>query len=313
MDENKIMEEKKFEDWFGADGIFMPMLNDTGRNQFYEEAINLACSGKTVVDIGTGTGILSILAAKAGAKKVYAVEQDKGRADYAREMFERTGLSSIIEVIHDDFLNTDIPADIYVSETINTQIFGENILELAEHARKHGGKFIPSRFEITAEVYEDHPIFPLCQARSDAFEFQPDISIDPAYESAVSNSFRASHSLENTLYRANVLNGLFTMLPRFNDLRLNKLYTSNTLTVDLNQQIDIDSLRIKIPAADTKQWPENVYIVITWKAYYESAVMNVNKTWFGNPSRTVLGRTRKPELDIEMWYDSEIRDWRFIF
>lgn len=312
MDENKIMEDKNFEDWFGSDGIFMPMLNDTGRNVFYDQAIALAAPGKTVVDIGTGTGILSILAARAGAKKVYAVEQDQGRAEYAQEMFKRTGLDKIVEVVNDDFLNTDIPADIYVSETINTQIFGENILALAEHARKHGGTFIPSQFEITAEVYKNHPIFVLCQARSDAFEFQPDIEIDPAYEDAVSSSFRASHSLENTLYRANVLNGLFTMLPRFDDLKLHKIYTSDTLVVDLNQPVDLKNLQLKVPATAIK-WPYDIYVVITWKARYQNIVMDVNDTWFGNSSKTILRRTRKPELDIEMWYDTAIQDWRFSF
>lgn len=306
------MTDKRFDDWFGSDGIFMPMLNDTGRNQFYDRAIASAVPGKTVVDIGTGTGILSILSAKAGASKVYAVEQDQGRADYAREMFERTGLNSIIEVVHDDFLNTDIPADIYVSETINTQIFGENILELANHALKHGGTFIPSQFEITAEVYKNHPIFVLCQARSDAFEFQPDIEIDSAYTDAVNSSFQASHSLENSLYRANVLNGLFTMLPRFDDLKLHKLCTSETLTVDLNKPVDIKNIRLSVPASSIK-WPYDIYVVITWKARYQDITMDVNDTWFGNSSKTILQRTRKPGQDIEMWYDPEIRDWRFRF
>lgn len=312
MDENKIMSDKNFDDWFGSDGIFMPMLNDTGRNVFYDQAIALAAPGKVVCDIGTGTGILSILAARAGATKVYAVEQDQGRAEYASKMFKRTGLDSVIEVVHSDFLNTNIAADIYVSETLNTQIFGENIIALAEHARCHGGTFIPSTFEITAEVYKNHPIFPLCQARSDAFEFQPDIEIDPVYEDAVSSSFRASHSLENTLYRANVLNGLFTMLPRFDDLKLHKICTSDTLIVDLNQPIDIKDLRLKVPAVDIN-WPHDIYVVITWKARYQTVVMDVNDTWFGNSSKTILTRTRKPELDIEMWYDPDIQDWRFIF
>jgi predicted RNA methylase len=311
MDENKIT-DTNFEDWFGADGIFMPMLNDTGRNVFYDKAIALAAPGKVVCDVGTGTGILSILAARAGAIKVYAVEQDQGRAEYAKEMFKRTRLDSIIEVVYDDFLNTNIPADIYVSETINTQIFGENILALANHARKHGGTFIPSQFEITAEVYKNHPIFPLCQARSDAFEFQPDIAVDPVYEETVSSSFRSAHSLENTLYRANVLNGLFTMLPRFDDLRLHKLYTSKTLIVDLNQPVDVDSLQITIPANDIT-YANDIYVVITWKARYQTVVMDVNDTWFGNSSKTILRRTRKPELNIKMWYDSSIQDWQFSF
>ena len=300
-------------DWMKDDGIFLPMLNDTGRNKFYDKAIALAAPGKIVVDIGTGTGILSILAARAGAKKVYAVEQDQARAEYARAMFERVGLGKVIEIVHDDFLNTNIPADVYVSETINTQIFGENVLEIAEHARKHGGTFLPSQFEITAEVYDNHPIFILCQSRSDAFEFQPDISIDPVYTETVGSSFQADNSLENTLYRANILNGLFTQLPKFTDLKLQKLYTSEPLIVDLNQPVNIDDIQLTIPAAISNQHKNDIYVAITWKAQYQNVIMRSDETWFGNSSKTILQRTRNRDIDITMWYDPSIRDWRFKF
>ena len=300
-------------DWMKDDGINIPMLNDTSRNKFYDEAIALAAPGKIVVDIGTGTGILSILAARAGAKKVYAVEQDQARAEYSRAMFERVGLGNVIEIVHDDFLNTNIPADIYVSETINTQIFGEGVLEIAEHARKQGGTFLPSKFEITAEVYDNHPIFVLCQYRSDAFEFQPDISIDPVFEEAIASSFQADNSLENTLYRANVLNGLFTQLPKFTDLKLQKLYTSEPLIVDLNQPVNIDNIRLTIPADISNQHTDNIYVVITWKAHYQNVIMRSDETWFGNSSKTILQRTRNRDIDITMWYDPLIRDWRFKF
>ena len=300
-------------DWMKDDGINIPMLNDTSRNKFYDDAIALAAPGKIVVDIGTGTGILSILAARAGAKKVYAVEQDQARAEYSRAMFERVGLGNVIEIVHDDFLNTNIPADIYVSETINTQIFGEGVLEIAEHARKHGGTFLPSKFEITAEVYDNHPIFVLCQYRSDAFEFQPDISIDPVFEEAIASSFQADNSLENTLYRANVLNGLFTQLPKFTDLKLQKLYTSEPLIVDLNQPVNIDNIRLTIPADISNQHTNNIYVVITWKAHYQNVIMRSDETWFGNSSKTILRRTRNRDIDITMWYDPLIRDWRFKF
>jgi protein arginine N-methyltransferase 1 len=63
-------------DWLKDDGIFLPMINDTGRNIFYKNAIESCVKDKIVVDIGTGTGFLSIWAARAGAKKVYSVEQN---------------------------------------------------------------------------------------------------------------------------------------------------------------------------------------------------------------------------------------------
>lgn len=294
------------------DGIFLPMINDTGRNEFYKKAIESSVAGKTVCDIGTGTGLLSILAIKAGAEHVYAVEQDPGRANLARSMFKRLGIDKQITVIEDNFLNTNIPADIYVSETINTQIFGENIIELAEHARQFGGEFIPGQFEITAQLYNNHPIFCLCQARSDAFEFQPDIEIDPIFEQEINSQLQQAHSLNDTLYRANVLNGLFTQLPKFTDLKLTKISETDPLIVDLNQPVDINALKITVPKTQTNTVSE-VYLVLHWRAIYNNVIMDVNSTWFGNVSKTILPRCRNTDLDISVWYDADICDWRLSF
>jgi SAM-dependent methyltransferase len=299
-------------DWLKDNGIFMPMINDTGRNQFYKQAIDQCVAGKTVVDIGTGTGLLSILAARAGAKKVWAVEQDPVRAELARELIDKVGLNSVIEVVNKNFFDTDIPADIYVSETINTQIFGEDILQIAEHARKHGGQFIPSEFDLNVALYKDHPIFVLCQTRSDAFEFQPNIDIDSTFEQSVNQQFQQSHPLDNTLYRANILNGLFTMLPRFNDLKLEKLYESPALTLDLNQPIDINSITLSIPYTEFENY-NDVYVVLFWKARFKNTVMKVNDTWFGNVSKTILKRCRKSNTDIVLTYNPLIRDWQVRF
>jgi predicted RNA methylase len=296
-------------DWFKNNGIFIPMINDTGRNVFYKNAIEQSVRDKVVVDIGTGTGLLSVLAAKAGARKVFAVEIDQGRAEYARNVFAEVGVD--VEVVNADFLTTDIPADIYVSETIGSQIFNENIIAISDHARKYGGQFIPGRFEITAVVYENHPIFPLVQSKSDAFEFQPDIMIDATFENLVNSSFQQQHPLADTLYRANCIHGLFSMLPRFNDLKLTKLYATDPITVDLNQQVDINDIKLIIPNSVVGV-DKQVCVVLFWLAKFDNLVMNVTDTIWGNPSKIILPRCRKDQ-DIVTWYDPNIGDWRFSF
>jgi predicted RNA methylase len=50
------------------------MLKDSIRNKAYEEAINLLVKDAIVADVGAGSGILTILAARAGASHVYAIE-----------------------------------------------------------------------------------------------------------------------------------------------------------------------------------------------------------------------------------------------
>ena len=51
-------------DWNNNDGIYLPMINDAIRNQFYEKIIAKAVNGKSCTDVGFGTGFLSILALK---------------------------------------------------------------------------------------------------------------------------------------------------------------------------------------------------------------------------------------------------------
>lgn len=312
MTDNTITNDQSDFNWFKNNGIYMPMINDTGRNVFYKAAIEQSVRGKVVCDIGTGTGLLSILAAKAGAKKIYAVEMDPGRADYARRMFDRLGLSDTIEVINDNFFNTDITADIYVSETIGSQIFNENIILLAEHIRTKGGTFLPGSFEVVARVYENHPIFAITQERSDAFEFHPNIDIDPTFEAQVNQDFQARHSLQDTLYAGNVILNFFQQLRKMPDIQLKQLYESTPLVVDLNTQVNRDNLRISIPH-NVMPADRDICVVLFWQARYQDLVMDSVDCIWGHVSKVILPRVKKPGVDIETWYDHSFNNWRFEF
>lgn len=303
----------KIEDfnWVKNNGIFMPMINDTGRNKFYKAAIEDAVKDKIVVDIGAGTGMLSFLAARAGARKVYVIEMDRGRADFAKILIEKLEMSDVIEVVNKNFLDTSIPSDIYVSETIGNQLFDENIIGISEHARQHGGEFIPSKFEVWAEVYDDHPIFALVQTNSDAFEFQPDIEIHPAFKSNINVAFQTQHPATDTLYRANTIVNLFAMLPKFNDLRLTKIFKTDNIVVDLNSKINIDDIKLTIPYSVAEN--KTICVVLFWKAIYGKHQMHVSSTIWANPNKVILSRVKVPKMDITMWYDPILKDWRLNF
>lgn len=309
MTDNTITHSESDFDWFKHNGIYMPMINDTGRNVYYKRAIEAAVPGKVVCDIGTGTGLLSILAAKAGATKVYSVEMDPGRADFAKKIINQIGLSDKIEVVHKNFFDTDIRADIFISETIGTPVFNEDIIAIAKHATRHGGQFIPGSFDLWLEIYDDHPIFPLVMPQSAAFEFQPDIEIDSMYETIVNQSFQKKHPLDSTIYRAGYIQNLFTILPQFTDLTLNKLYQTDPIHIDLNSEIDISNIKLTVPA---DKLPINTFVaVLFWRAnMYDNVVMPVKETWWGNPAKTVLPHLRKENTDFEMWYDHSITGWR---
>lgn len=63
---------------------------------------------KVVLDVGTGSGILAIWSAQAGAKKVYAVEATK-MADHARELVRANNLEGIVEVIEGSIEDVILP------------------------------------------------------------------------------------------------------------------------------------------------------------------------------------------------------------
>eukprot|EP00730_Choanoeca_flexa_P013517 TRINITY_DN5407_c0_g1_i2.p1 TRINITY_DN5407_c0_g1~~TRINITY_DN5407_c0_g1_i2.p1 ORF type:complete len:365 (+),score=84.55 TRINITY_DN5407_c0_g1_i2:100-1194(+) len=131
------------------------MLNDKPRNEFYRKALKEHVKeGDIVLEIGTGSGLLAMLAAKAGAKKVYAIEANRHMAQSARQLIAVNGLSDKIEVIN--ALSTDVElgkqlpekADVLVSEILGTLLLGESALEYVSDVRdrllKPNAKIIPS-------------------------------------------------------------------------------------------------------------------------------------------------------------------------
>src|SRR5690606_33392004 len=81
-------------------------------------------NNKTVIDFGTGTGVLAILAAKMGAKQVVAIDHDDWCIENARENFEANNTTDIILEKADQLSGK--PADIILAN-INLNVIRENL------------------------------------------------------------------------------------------------------------------------------------------------------------------------------------------
>jgi predicted RNA methylase len=297
-------------DFLADDGVFMPMLNDTGRNQFYKQALDRAAPGQVVCDIGAGTGFLSVLALQAGASHVIAVERDLDRFAYLNQTIKNLGLENRIETHCVDFLHSDIQADVYVSETINTQIFGEDLVRLSNHVAHRGGQFIPAGVRIWAEVYADHSVFILDLMQNESYDFDPGIDIDSQFVKAVNTDFQQQYNLQETVFKANQCNRLFSMLDRFTDLKLHKISETTPITVNFDQYNNESSIEIVVP---NSQVPMGMpMVVLKWEMFYQDIVLHSNKCWFGNVAKPIRDQFRTGN-DIVFRYDPTIRNWRLSY
>lgn len=140
--------------WSGTDFPYACLI-DNQRTLAYKKAIlETVQPGDTVVDIGSGSGILAFFAAAAGAKKVYAVEIDHFLAESLRQSIQANSLENVIEVVEGDALKVELPKEVNVllAEIIETGLLEEMQLKVMNHLRETGviglnTKVLPAAYE----------------------------------------------------------------------------------------------------------------------------------------------------------------------
>ncbi len=128
------------------------LLGDRVRNTAFRRALQkVIVQGKTVlVDLGSGTGYLSFLASKLGAKHCYGYEVGEV-ADTSRALAKRNGIKCCTFVrAHSTDIDMPPVADVLLSETLGNYALEENIIETIEDGKrflKKGGTIIPAQID----------------------------------------------------------------------------------------------------------------------------------------------------------------------
>ncbi|CAI4254910.1 CPA_1a_G0002320.mRNA.1.CDS.1 [Saccharomyces cerevisiae] len=145
-------------------GIHEEMLQDTVRTLSYRNAIiqnKDFFKDKIVLDVGCGTGILSMFAAKHGAKHVIGVDMSS-IIEMAKELVELNGFSDKITLLRGKLEDVHLPfpkVDIIISEWMGYFLLYESMMDTVLYARDHylveGGLIFPDKCSIHLAGLED--------------------------------------------------------------------------------------------------------------------------------------------------------------
>ncbi len=142
----------------------VPMMNEQNRNQAYFDALKAVIKPDSkVFEIGTGSGLLAMMAAKLGAKQVTTCESVPLIAETARQIIKDNQFEKTISVITKKSTALEVgvdlteKADILVSEIFSSELLGEHVLPSLEDAKrrllKPQGKVIPAAGSIMVALF----------------------------------------------------------------------------------------------------------------------------------------------------------------
>lgn len=149
-------------------GWHIPMINDLERNNAYSKAIKQAVKrNENILEIGTGSGLLSMIAIDAGAKTVVTCEMNKSIAEVAEKIICKNGYENQIKVISKKSTDLDLvrdvnkKADVLISEIFSSELVGEGIQHSINDAKKRllkeNGTIIPESGSIKIALLESTP------------------------------------------------------------------------------------------------------------------------------------------------------------
>lgn len=148
-------------------GWHFPMMQDEIRNRAFQEAIERAVRPDLkVLDIGSGSGLLAMMAARAGAREVHSCEMNPAIAATAKEIVERNGYADQVTIHARSSRKIDADtdlggrADLVISEIIGKDLVSEKVLPSLQDAvrrlAKPDARFIPQGGQIRVALVH-HP------------------------------------------------------------------------------------------------------------------------------------------------------------
>jgi len=174
--------------------IHSHMINDKWRNDFYYQALKAYAPGKTVLDVGCGSGILSFYALSLGAKFVYAVDINPDWTAITQNVLSQYFDQSQFKVINKNFIanesidEIDSPIDVMVTETFGPSLFNQGIFQTWLSTQQYASNdiiTIPSDLSIDIQVFKNENFYTKFQFEDNSNIITEENVIDQKFFNAI--------------------------------------------------------------------------------------------------------------------------------
>ncbi|MEM5814409.1 MAG: 50S ribosomal protein L11 methyltransferase [Candidatus Aenigmatarchaeota archaeon] len=134
------------------------LLDGVRTKAFVKTVRSVVRKGDVVIDAGSGSGLLGVIAAKAGARKVYCIELDRLACDVIRRSAVENNVADKIVVVRGDATKVELPekADVLISENISGGgLFYEKQVQINNHLlkfMKKGARFVPQEIRNSVQL-----------------------------------------------------------------------------------------------------------------------------------------------------------------
>jgi hypothetical protein len=275
--------------WANDNGIYLPMINDIVRNNFYDRLLSRHVRDQNCVEIGFGTGLLSLIALKHGAKSIVAFEKDSSRYKLGQYVIDQLGLSNKITLVNKIFTGNDFynfhNTTVFFSEIVDGEIFGEGIWNVFPRSALTKQIFLPNRYRTELWTCEISDIFNLSIDKNvtkfgSVPAFNPGIDVDHNFIKLINKILyetnKNNHSVEQNIILSPIQRGLRKIDPTnattdWDDqgrkgFMIWKNAIRNTGKVSASYEVDVNSRSISI--VDKFNSPGNIHPMDFKKAYY---------------------------------------------
>lgn len=268
------------------------MVKDYVRADAYRRAIESAVSPEDVVlELGCGSGILTMFAAKAGAKKLYAIEINENMVNQVtRPLIEENGFDDRVTFLIGNSMNikteaVEPKADVFIAEILGDGVFNENILTYTIDARerflKKDAKMLPQGLDVYIFAYED----PLNKSIVET----TDLKLITAARSSVSESLYLKYDTYNSIMLSKHAKALYIDLTTVTDptfvakgeLEIITPGKLNGCCLYFTAHIDEETRLSNSPWNPQISWSQQLFNIHSAKSYKKGAKISYTLTYDG--------------------------------